>query len=48
MIVDVCERCGDIDNRSEGVVDVLGAMVQHFELSASPLVCGKASLVRRW
>ena len=34
MTLGVCERCSGIDRRSEGVVDVLGAMVERGERAA--------------
>ena len=34
MTLGMCERCKGIDNRSEGVVDVLGAMVERGERAA--------------
>ena len=34
MTLGVCERCSGIDSRSEGVVDVLGPMVERDERAA--------------
>ena len=53
MALAVCKRCSGIDSHSEGVVDVLAAMVevnvQHTHDDAfSPQVPAKQSQLHRW